>query len=231
MITADQTKRARILEEVQRIIADTAPEADRELLRSLASAVLAEMPDSVAFRLPAPALAARLGEYFRFIAQTMPPEVQLYRGLPGLHVAVRNCDEAEDRAMAAHDGGPHEVTIVETHTPDAPFIFESLTNFFKNEGLRVFSAIHPRITVRRQWERVVHVGGHGEEGSHELFCQFRIERIDRTERMRRLEHQIFSLLKSVFLAVSDFTPMKAAVTGAGGRLRRRGGDATAVEGS
>ena len=70
------------------------------------------MPDSVVFRLPAPALAARLGEYFRFIAHTMPPEVQLYRGLPGLHVAVRNCDDAEDRAMAGHDGGPHEVTIV-----------------------------------------------------------------------------------------------------------------------
>ena len=219
MITADPTKRAQILEEVQRIVADTAPEGDRDLLHALAGVVLAEMPDSVAFRLPAPALAARLGEYFRFIAHTMPPEVQLYRGLPGLHVAVRNCDDAEDRAMAGHDGGPHEVTIVETHTPDAPFIFESLTNFFKNEGLRVFSAIHPRITVRRQWERVVHVGGHGEEGSPELFCQFRIERIDRTERMRRLEHQIFSLLKSVFLAVSDFAPMKAAVTAAGARVR------------
>ena len=65
----------------------------------------------------------------------------------------------------------------------------------------------------------MHVGGHGEEGSPELFCQFRIERIDRTERMRRLEHQIFSLLKSVFLAVSDFAPMKAAVIAAGARVR------------
>src|SRR6186997_1744808 len=108
MITADPTKRAQILEEVQRIIVDTAPEADRDLLHALAGVVLAEMTDSVAFRLPAPALAARLGEYFRFIARTMPPEVQLYRGLPGLHVAVRNCDDAEDRAMAGHDGGPHE---------------------------------------------------------------------------------------------------------------------------
>ena len=193
--------------------------------------MLAELPDSVVFRLPPAALAARLGEYFRFIAHTMPPEVQLYRGLPGLHVAVRNADEVEDRAMAGHDGGPHEVTIVETHTPDAPFIFESLTNFFKNEGLRVFSAIHPRITVRRQWERVVHVGGHGEEGSQELFCQFRIERVDRTDRMRRLEHQIFCLLKSVFLAVADFTAMKAAVHAAGGRVRGRDGDAEVADGA
>ena len=231
MITADPTKRAQILEEVQRLATDTAPEGDRDLFRAFAGVVLAEMPDSVVFRLPTPALVARLGEYFRFVAQTMPPEVQLYRGLPGLHVDVRNADDAEDHAMAGHDGGPHEVTIVETHTPDAPFIFESLTNFFKNEGLRVFSAIHPRLTVRRQWERVVHVGPHGEEGSQELFCQFRIERIDRTDRLRRLEHQIFSLLKSVFLAVSDFGAMKVAVTATAGRVRGRDGDPRAADGS
>src|SRR6476661_9490326 len=98
MITVDPTKRAQILDEVQRIVAGTAPDGDRDLLHSLAGVVLAEMPDRVVFRLPAPALAARLGEYFRFIAHTMPPEVQLYRGLPGLHVAVRNCDDVEDRA-------------------------------------------------------------------------------------------------------------------------------------
>ncbi len=231
MITADPTKRAQILDEVQAVLTATAPEGDRELLGVFAGVVVSELPDSVIFRLPAPALAARLGEYFRFVAHTMPPEVQLYRGLPGIHVDVRNFDDAEDRVMAGHDGGPHEVTIVETHTPDAPFIFESLTNFFKNEGLRVFSAIHPRMTVRRQWEQVVHVAEHGQEGSQELFCQFRIERIDRTDRMRRLEHQIFSLLKSVFLAVADFTAMAAAVRAAGGRVRGRGGEVADADAS
>ncbi|MCC6162292.1 MAG: NAD-glutamate dehydrogenase [Acidobacteria bacterium] len=223
MITADPTKRAHLLDEIQRLVTEAAPEGDRELLREFATVVTGELPDAVIFRLPPAALAARIEEYFRFIARTMPPDVQLYRGLPGLHVSVRNADEAEDRAMAGHDGGPHEVTIVETHTPDAPFIFESLTNFFKNEGLRVFSAVHPRLTVRRQWERVVHVGTLADEGSRELFCQFRIERVDRTDRMRRLEHQIFSLLKSVFLAVEDFAAMKASLQAAGGRLRAREG--------
>ena len=50
MITADTTKRAQILDDVQRIIAGTAPDGDRDLLHSLASVVLAEMPDSVVFR-------------------------------------------------------------------------------------------------------------------------------------------------------------------------------------
>ena len=105
MITADPTKRAHIVDEVQRIVAETAAADDRDLLRGFADVVLAELPDSVVFRLPAPAVAARLGEYFRFIAHTMPPEVQLYKGLPGLHVAVRHPDDAEDQAMAGHDGG------------------------------------------------------------------------------------------------------------------------------
>ncbi len=223
MITADVTKRTEILDQVQRILAEGRPDGERDLIQAFAAVVLAEMPDSLALRLSPAALAARIGEYFRFVAHTMPPEVQLYRGLPGLHVAVRNADDAEDVAMAGDDGGPHEVTIVETHTPDAPFIFESLTNFFKNEGLRVFSAIHPRITVRRQWERVVHVGPYGEEGSQELFCQFRIERLDRSDRMRRLEHQVFSLLKSVFLAVEDFGAMVTAIKATAARLRVRDG--------
>ncbi len=231
MITADPAKRAQILADVQRIVAETASDTDRDLLHGFAGVVVADMPDSMLFRLPATALAARIGEYFRFIAHTMPPDVQLYRGLPGLHVAVRNADEAEDLATAAGDGGPHEVTIVETHTLDAPFIYESLTNFFKNEGLRVFSAVHPRITVRRQWERVVHVGPYTDDGSQELFCEFRIERIDRRDRMRRLEHQISSLLKSVFLAVDDFEPMAAALKATGTRVRARAGTNGGVDGS
>ena len=46
-------------------------------------------------------------------------------------------------------------TIVETHTLDAPFIFESLKNYFRRQNLRVFSAVHPIFSVRRQWERIV----------------------------------------------------------------------------
>ena len=64
------------------------------------------------------------------------------------------------------------------HTLDAPFIFESLKNYFRRAGLRVFSAIHPMLSVRRQWERIVTLGAPDEEGSRESFCHFRIERVD-----------------------------------------------------
>jgi glutamate dehydrogenase len=178
----------------------------------------------MALALQPAALAARIQAYFQFIARIMPPAHQLYRGLPGLHVRVRNPTEAETDATGSTHGGHYEVTIVDTHTPDAPFIFESLKNFFQNEGLRVFSAVHPIFSVRRQWERIVWIGGPHEDGSKELFCQFRIERVESRERLRRIEHQIYSLLKSVFLAVDDYEAMRRTIRELKGRVRDRGGD-------
>ena len=220
MITADPQRRvstlARILDHVSR----TAPDADRDLLLALAPVVYGDMPDPLALRLSPEMISARLAGIFRFVARTMPPAVQLYKGLPGLHVTVRNPDDAEARA----EGSTHEVTIVETHSPDAPFVFESLKNYFQKEGLRVFSSIHPIFSVRRQWERVVWIGGPQEDGSRELYCQFRIERVEARDRLRRIEHQVFSVLKAVFLGVEDFPAMRRGIAELAPRLRdRRGG--------
>ena len=142
MITVDPQRRAAVLAELQNILQGKAQPGDGELLRAFAPVAFAAMPDPLALQLPPPVLAERIHEAFSFVARTMTPPVQLYRGLPGLHVSVRNPPDVE------------EVTIIETHTPDAPFIFESLKNYLQKEGLRVFSAIHPIFAARRQWERV-----------------------------------------------------------------------------
>jgi glutamate dehydrogenase len=220
MITADPQRRVSILSSIIDILAREASPEDRDLLLQLAPVVYKEMPDSLALRLPPEALAARIQGVFRFVARTMPPALQLYKGLPGLHVVVRNPDDSGALAQ----GSTHEVTIVETHSPDAPFIFESLKNYFQKEGLRVFSAIHPIFTVRRQWERVVWIGGPQDDGSRELYCQFRIERVEARERLRRIEHQVFSVLKTVFLGVEDFPAMRRTITEIGPRLQSRRGD-------
>jgi len=220
MITADPQRRVSTLARILDHVGRTAPDADRDLLLALAPVVYGDMPDPLALRLSPEMIAARLAGIFRFIARTMPPPVQLYKGLPGLHVAVRNPDDAEARA----EGSTHEVTIVETHSPDAPFVFESLKNYFQKEGLRVFSSIHPIFSVRRQWERVVWIGGPQEDGSRELYCQFRIERVEARDRLRRIEHQVFSVLKAVFLGVEDFPAMRRGIAELAPRLRdRRGG--------
>jgi hypothetical protein len=175
-----------------------------------------------------PAVAARLREHFRFVAREMPPSHQLYKGLPGIHVSVWNPTEDEARALGGGAGLPLETTIVQTHTPDRPFIFDSLKNYLQKSGLRAFSAIHPIFTVRRQWERIVALGDVEEEGSKESYCFFQIERVEPKERLRRIEHEVFSLLKAVFLAVDDFEDMRRACRELVPRLRSRRGDAAEV---
>src|SRR5207245_2806015 len=119
------------------------------------------------------------------------------------------------------DGLPTEFTLVETHTQDAPFIFESLKNYFRKNGYRVLSSVHPIFTVRRQWERIVWIGGPREEGAKEVYCRFQIERVDSREQLRRIEHEVYSVLKCVFTAVEDFSQMTRTALELVSRLRER----------
>jgi glutamate dehydrogenase len=221
MITTDAGRRTARLDELMEELGRRASAADRELLLSFAPVVYKDLPDQIALGLSPQALSDRMLEYFQFFVREFPPPTQLYRGLPGIHVVVRNPAEADEQRIVHGKVLPRETTIVETHTIDAPFIFESLKNYFRRAGLRVFSAIHPMLSVRRQWERIVSLGPATEEGSRESFCHFRIERVDSKERLARIQHEIFSVLKAVFLAVEDFEDMRRTVRELGPRLRER----------
>ncbi|PYQ16701.1 MAG: hypothetical protein DMF80_03665 [Acidobacteria bacterium] len=226
MITSQPEKMEARLRELEQILARTAPAEDRELLLGFAPVVFAETPDRIALGLSADALAARIRDHFRFVAREIPPPTQLYKGVPGIHVAARNPDPAGWVTKGPANGLPQEVTVIDTHTPDAPFIFESLKNYFRKAGIRVFSAVHPIFTVRRQWERIVWIGGPREEGSKEVYCHFQIERIDSKERLRHIEHEVYSVLKSVFMAVDDFEEMVHSAREVVPRLRSRRGRET-----
>ncbi len=221
MPTTTPQERATRLSEILELLASQAPPEDRELLRSFVPLVFREMPDWMAVGISAAELSGRLLDNFRFFVHEIPPPFQLFHGLPGLHVVVRNSQEQEALHVRGGKLLPLETTIVETHTPDAPFIFESLRNYLRRAGLRVFSAIHPILTVRRQWERIVGIGEASAEGDKELMCRFRIQRLDSKERQRKVQHEIFSVLKSVFLAVEDFPEMTGVVRALGPRLRPR----------
>src|SRR5512140_3277090 len=204
MMTEDPEKRAQVYAQVAELLRRKALGEDVDLLLAFAPVVYAEMPDSVALKLTPEAVAERIAGHFHFVAREIPPPIQLYRGLPGIHVSASNPSEAEARATGGGAGLPLETTVVRTHTVDAPFIFESLKNYFSKAGLRVFSAVHPIFTVRRQWERIVWIGPPHEEGTKESYCYFQIEPVDSKERLRRIQHEIFCVLKCVFLAVEDF---------------------------
>jgi hypothetical protein len=174
MVPGDPEQRAARLAEVMEIVRREAPAEDRELASSFAPLAFEGMPARVALELPAPAVAARLLSHYRFVAREMPPAHQLYRGLPGIHVAVWNPEDERARSLGGGAGMPLQTTVVQTHTRDKPFIVDSLLNYFQKAGVRVYSTIHPMFTVRRQWERIVSLGGIREEGSRESYCFLQI---------------------------------------------------------
>jgi glutamate dehydrogenase len=224
MVPGDLQPRAARLAEVMDVLRREAAPEDRELVLGFAPLVFEDMPARVALDLPVSAVAARLLSHFRFVAREMPPPHQLFRGLPGIHVAVWNPGDERGRSLGGGAGLPLDTTIVQTHTADRPFIFDSLKNYFQRSGIRVYSAIHPMFTVRRQWERIVSFGDVQDEGSRESYTFFQVEPLESRDRRRRTEHEIFSLLKAVFLAVDDFADMQRSCRELVGRLHSPRGD-------
>jgi glutamate dehydrogenase len=204
MSSSDSRHRAARLDGLRRAVVSRTT-GGSELPAAFVGAVFPDLPDAFVSADP-DEVAGRIAEAYDFVVHAVPPAVQAYRGAPGLHVQVRNHD-AED------------VTIVETHTADVPFIFESLRNYFQRQGLRVISAIHPLFTVQRQWEQIVRIADAGDDGTRERYCQFRIERLESRDRLRRIEHQVHAVLKSVFLAVEDFPAMRRTIQETGATLR------------
>ncbi len=229
MITSDPVRKAEVLSQALQILSRKAEAADKDLILAFAPVILGETPDPIALRLKPEALAERILRGFHFIAREITPSIQVYKGSPGIHVKVWNPSDEQAVALGGGAGSPLQSTIVETHTMDAPFIFESLKNYFSKAGLSVFSAVHPIFTVRRQWERIVWIGGPHEEGTKEVYCYFQIEPVDSRERQRRIEHEVFSVLKTVFLAVEDFNIMAHVPLELLPRLRSRSGKREELE--
>ena len=130
MITQDSMRRAQVVPQIISLLERKAPAEDKDLILSFAPVILSEAPDRILFLLQPEALAERLLGHFHFIVREVPPSIQLFKGPPGIHVSVYNPGEAEALAMGGGAGLPMETTIVRTHTLDAPFIFESLKNYF-----------------------------------------------------------------------------------------------------
>ena len=207
MPTHDSSKQTQVISEVLEILDQKTASVDKELLLSFAPIILAEIPDRILFKLQPDALADQVIGHFHFIVQEIPPSIQLFKGPPGIHVSVYNPDELEARALGGAMGLPMESTLIRIHTLDAPFLFESLKNYFSRAGLGIFFAVHPVFSVHRQWEHISWIGGSQEEGMKESYCFFQIEPIDSKESLRRMQHEIGAVLKSVFMAVEDFDSM------------------------
>jgi len=229
MITADPARRAAVLVEVQELLrADAAPE-EHALLCAFAPLLLEQWPDRLVLALAPAVLAIRIRTHLRFVAERISPAWQLYRGQPGLQVDVSNPSDEQARLLGAAEAAGGETTVIRTHSLDAPFILESLKNYCRKAGLRVLSAFGSVFCVRRQWERVVWIGGPQEEGSREAYCQIEVERVESHERLQRMERELHAVLKCVLLAVQEFPRMIGVLQELLPRLHARRGDSSQAE--
>ena len=223
MITQDPSARALRLAEIEEVLKSLDGPEDKALLLAFSRAFFPEMPDSVALDGDARRGAERLVQHFNFFVNEVP-EAHQAQGVPGLHVRARNTGATETRVIAGKTVSA-EVTVVETHTLDAPFIFESLKNYFRKAGLRVISSVHPIMSVKRQWGKITSVGPSSDEGAKELLCHFRIEKVEDKDRLREIEHEVHAVLKAVFVSVGDFPAMRRSVLDLASSIRDRRGDA------
>ncbi len=124
-------------------------------------------------------------------------------------VAVRVFNPTLDR-----DGYQTAGTVVETNTPDSPFLFDSLNEDFQARGLGVRRMTHPVVGTKRssdgRIERVVHVR---EAETRESVMHFEVDRRLSTSELGDLEAEIGDVLGDVRLVVRDFEPMRRAVRG------------------
>jgi len=229
MITVDPARRTAVLDELLRLLQADATPAQYALLCAFAPIVLDQWPDRVVLGMTPGALAARIRIDLRFVVERLSPAWQLYRGLPGLQVEARNRSEEEAAALGEAEVSGGETTVIETHSLDAPFILESLKNYCRKSGLRVLSAFGTVFCVRRQWERVVWIGGPQEDGSREAYCQIEVERVESRERLQRMERELHAVLKYVLLAVHEFPKMIRVLQELLPHLRARRGNGADAE--
>src|SRR6185295_6447707 len=230
MITRDPIARALRLAEIEELLKATAPPEDTALLLDFSRAFYAAMPDSIALDSDAQRTAERLTQHFNFFVHELPDAHQAGPGVPGLHVRVRNLGVTETRVIAGKTISA-EVTVVDTHTLDAPFIFESLKNYFRKASIRVISTVHPILSVKRQWGKVTAIGPAGDEGTREVHCHFRIDKIEDEDRLREIQDEIHAVLKAVFASVHDFSAMCRNLSETAARIRDRRGDSARLQSS
>jgi glutamate dehydrogenase len=122
-------------------------------------------------------------------------------------VAVR----AFDPTLSEH-GYQALGSVLETNTPDSPFLFDSVTEELQARGLRVRRVVHPVIGMERGPEgRIARVLPVREAPSPESVMHFELDRRLSPGELAELERSVRAILGDVRLVVRDFGAMREAV--------------------
>jgi glutamate dehydrogenase len=100
------------------------------------------------------------------------------------------------------------LTVVETVTPDRPFIVDSLLEYFHHLGATVRTILHPVIRITRDREgRIVSFEQSSSTERGESFVHAELELAPTDEQARQIERDVISILTEVQEATGDFEEM------------------------
>ncbi len=111
----------------------------------------------------------------------------------------------------AVDGYRTAGSVVETNTPDSPFLFDSATQLLEAREHTVQLAIHPVLGIERAEDgRITRVFSPSEPGEHESVMHLEIERHLRPDELVKTQKELLRVLTDVRSVVEDFEPMRMA---------------------
>ena len=225
MVTADPQRRSAALDEIERILASGAPSADVD--GSPNSRRWCSRPCPMRWRCDcrrrrSPGESGSASSSWPIRSRRRSSST---RGLPGIHVAARNPPTRRSvdrpRRRPSRDDDRRDA-----HPGRAVHLREPEELLPQGGAARVLG--HPPDLHRAPPVGAHRAGsaGRSDEGARECYCHFQIERVESKERLRRIEHEIFSVLKSVFSAVEDFHGDARAVRELGAAAAQPRGGAT-----
>jgi len=142
-------------------------------------------------------------DYLRVISDTPPYELKGGKKHFKPKVRVYNpMEDSDHKHLFSRD-----TTVVEIHTTNKPFIFESVRNYFIKKGFRIIGVVHPTFHAEREERKLIRVSN-GCKGECELFINFYIEKITEKGKIKEICHDIPAILRCLSYSIDDFYEMK-----------------------
>jgi glutamate dehydrogenase len=198
-------------EEVRSLIQERHPGPNGQSLLAFLSVVFESFSDFHFIRgVDADDLYHMIFNYHEFFMQDLRPMDERFEDMPPTAIRILNpSQETEYKEVVKHL--EFETTVIQLHTKDGPFIFESIWNFLKKKGFHVFNAIHPVISVRRENGKIAEIHEGHEKGEREVLLNIYIEKIVNPKNRKALEFEVLSVLKALFFSIVDFRKMLGTV--------------------
>ncbi len=174
-----------------------------KLFQSFGKIISANLPVSLWDSLTADDIFHLIKDYVSFIIDSPPFKKDKGKILYSPKVRVYNPEVSETYAASFKE----DTTIVEIHSVNKLFIYESVRNYFTKSGYRIIGAVHPTFFAERKTGKIKSVTSEG-EGEGELFVNLYIEREPDTKKLDEIKSDIHAILRCIELSVDDYKVMK-----------------------